>query len=239
MILTDDANRDITAAFVDGSAESQNTPDDISHGDNMSLGELMHLWYTHDQDPLDEGLQDQHIESDWEESESVNAPSTPIPEGSGGYDKEEDIDLPELKKYRDSIIDDVAYKWLLADLGKHCLLIPSNPDVMTDIREKILHSLPTTQRFSRREPPASYKMTYSVEWDPMSFLKDQGYKGEPSEAIATVITLIGSTNTAQALTSSQYLQQTWPSSGPMVLQVIEHAIGLQHGKDATGNFTIC
>ncbi|PLN78353.1 hypothetical protein BDW42DRAFT_187471 [Aspergillus taichungensis] len=108
---------------------------------------------------------------------------------------------------------------------------------MTEIRQKILQSLPTTQRFSRREPTASYKMTYSVDWDPMSFLKDQGFEGEPFEAVATAITLTGSDNTAQALTSSQYLQQTWPSSALLVLENIRKALGRQRENHATGELS--
>lgn len=204
----------------------------------MCLDERMHLWYKHEQNPSDEALQDQQTEQDWEESETANAPSTPILDDSGGYDTE-DIDLPELRMYRDSIIETVAYKWLLADLGKHCRLIPSDPDVMTEIRGKILQSLPTTHRFSRREPSASYKMTYSVDWDPMSHLKDQGFKGESSEAISTAITLTGSANTAQALTSSQYLQQTWPSSASLVLENIQKALEKQEENRASGILAMC
>ena len=82
-------------------------------------------------------------------------------------------------------------------------------------------------------------MTYSVDWDPMSFLKDQGFKGEFSEAVSTAITLTGSANTAQALTSSQYLQQTWPSSAPLVLENIQKALEKQEENRATGILAMC
>ena len=75
VILTYNANRDIAQAFVDGSVENKYRPDDVNQDDNMSLGERMHLWYEHEQNPSDEVLQDQQTEQDWEKSESVNAPS--------------------------------------------------------------------------------------------------------------------------------------------------------------------
>ena len=53
----------------------------------------------------------------------------------------------------------------------------------------------------------------------MEFFKE--YDCSPAEALPKVITITGDANNAQAATSTQYVTQTWPLSGPPVLLLLQ------------------
>jgi len=125
----------------------------------------------------------------------------------------EESAMPELHAYQDFIFKSPAYEWLLATFRKELLLAPATPNYMGAIRREILHSLPSTHKVSRKESPQAYTVTFRIKWDPLAFIKEQDYGGEPCEAVKTAITLTGSAADAQALTCGQYLRQTWPLSG--------------------------
>ncbi|KAI1872535.1 hypothetical protein JX265_005415 [Neoarthrinium moseri] len=67
-------------------------------------------------------------------------------------------------------------------------------------------------------------LTFTVDWDPVAFLAAQEYGGPIHEAVAKAITLTGDLRDAQALSCQEYLAQTWPSSGPLLMQLIENLI---------------
>ncbi|KAJ5525503.1 hypothetical protein N7494_012153 [Penicillium frequentans] len=63
-----------------------------------------------------------------------------------------------------------------------------------------------------------------MDWDPVTFLQEQQYLESPEIAIGQAIVLTGSAVMVQALTCSEYLQQTWPSSGMKILELIQELI---------------
>ena len=83
---------------------------------------------------------------------------------------------------------------------------------MEIMRQKIIRFLPSPRKVSRKTSAEAVRMTYKVQWDPLAFVKEQGYAGEVGRAIEIAITLTGSLKDAQALTCEQYLYQTWPFS---------------------------
>ncbi|PCG96133.1 Nucleoside phosphorylase [Penicillium occitanis (nom. inval.)] len=143
--------------------------------------------------------------------------------------------MPELKKYRECIFGDPAYEWLLRDLQKHCDLVPSSPDLSSEIRKAILQALPSQTTFTRQEPSNLYKMTYNMDWDLVSFLNEQEYSKENYQALPLVITVTGSREAAQALTCSQYLHQTWPSSAAGILGLLQTLLIPEEKNKATGD----
>ncbi|KAF3398983.1 hypothetical protein DPV78_006688 [Talaromyces pinophilus] len=143
--------------------------------------------------------------------------------------------MPELKKYRECIFGNPAYEWLLRDLQKHCDLVPSSPDLSSEIRKAILQALPLQTIFTRQEPSKSYKMTYNMDWDLVSFLNEQEYSEESYQALPLVITVTGSREAAQALTCSQYLHQTWPSSAAGILGLLQTLLFSEEKNKATGD----
>ena len=136
-------------------------------------------------------------------------------------------EMPQFLVYRDFIFENPAYEWLVACLRREFYLAPAEPNSMEVIREKILSCLlstKTTHSISRKRSPEPYKVTFEVEWDPVAFVKEQEYTGEPGRAIEMAITLTGSAEDAQALTCVQYLRQTWPSTGGHIMQLIKDVV---------------
>ncbi|KAM0516344.1 hypothetical protein ACHAPE_005491 [Trichoderma viride] len=131
--------------------------------------------------------------------------------------------LPELSAYKDFISKHPAYEWLLRSIRKE-LYMDMPGDIQTDIRETILGHLPRAQSISRREAPSGYALTFTADWDPVTFLQEQKYKESPERAIERAITLTGSKTDAQAVTTAQYLKQIWPSSGIHLLHVVKHVV---------------
>ncbi|KAJ5157090.1 uncharacterized protein N7482_008190 [Penicillium canariense] len=190
----------------------------------------MQLWLQHNEDSEGDDTLAPIFGDD--EADLAGLFTMPPPE----INTDEDVDpvMPGLQKYRECILGNPAYDWLLGDIQRHCLLIPSRPDVMAEIRRTILQGLPSQLRFSRRELVPSYKMTYTVEWDLVSFLQDQEYSEENSKALPLVITLTGSREAAQALTCSQYLHQTWPSSAGVILELLQTLLDYENRIGALG-----
>ncbi|KAJ5611872.1 hypothetical protein N7528_008977 [Penicillium herquei] len=157
----------------------------------MPLDEKFQLWLRHDADSA----------SDYEANPSeLITPLLPLIEIDEESNPEGDPVLPELQRYRDCLLVSPAYDWLLGHIQSHCVLEPSNPDIMADISCAILQGLPSQLCFSRQKSVPSYKMTYTLDWDLVSFLEDQEYSEDNAEALPLVITLTGSREAAQALT---------------------------------------
>ncbi|OQV01785.1 hypothetical protein CLAIMM_07079 [Cladophialophora immunda] len=89
---------------------------------------------------------------------------------------------------------------------------------------KKLKSLPRFWEFNRKHAPLLCCMNFDVDWDPVSFIKGEGYDEAENEAIGNVLTITGTANNAQALTCLEYLIQTWPLSGPHIIEVVKAVI---------------
>lgn len=67
-----------------------------------------------------------------------------------------------------------------------------------------------------------YRFIIGAEWDPFEFMSSQYGTNFPN--IAAVITLTGSVRYAHATTCGEYIKTTWPSSGPVFLDLLEKGI---------------
>jgi hypothetical protein len=67
-------------------------------------------------------------------------------------------------------------------------------------------------------------MAFSLAWDPLHFTQEQGYTEAAEEVIKYAITLTGNMSQAQVMPCGQYLSQVWPSSGSVVLQMVQDAL---------------
>jgi hypothetical protein len=153
---------------------------------------------------------------------------------SADTDEDEEVDMPELLVYRAFIAKAPAYEWLLASLRREFLLGPAEPNLMEDIKQKILHFLPSSHNVSRKKSADAYKMTFELEFDPITFIKEQAYSEEPDKAVERAITLTGYANDVQALTCGQYLYQTWPTTGEHIIKLVKTAV-----RSGTGHRHTC
>lgn len=139
---------------------------------------------------------------------------------------DEDEELPEswLIAYRKFLTSSSAYEELLARLQREFRLVPAEISTMGEIREKIMSSLPSPRKVSRRASPQSCHAIFQVNWDIIDFFNTQGYLKESYEAFERVITITGSCQDAQAATCAQYIKQTWPITGEIVIRLIKNVL---------------
>ncbi|KAK8131610.1 hypothetical protein PG984_008048 [Apiospora sp. TS-2023a] len=138
--------------------------------------------------------------------------------------------------YRDFVHDLDAYQWLRTRLRRAFLMTTADPDIMTRINQEIMGTLPRPLRVTRRASSETYKVSFYVEWDPHSFLDQQICQEEPGDTFANALTLTGSTDNAQAVSCAEYLCETWPLTGPVLLELMKITARDQSGSEHTAEF---
>lgn len=178
-------------------------------------------------------LQSEHVESseDYPAERFVGVLDS-LDEDIQEYPDEEveEAEIPkDLPHYRKFVTNNPAYTWLLSRLEREMYLVPTEPNHMQAISDTILKSLShgPFQKISYTKSPHMCDMVFMVDWDPVAFLQEQEYKEQPDEVFERVITLTGSGADAQALTTAQYLNQTWPLVGQEMLSLLKRAIRLR------------
>ncbi|KAL1623126.1 hypothetical protein SLS54_004612 [Diplodia seriata] len=160
-------------------------------------------------------------------------------------DSEDDIEenmVPNHSVYRDFVVDTPAYQWLLAELNKEIRLKSERSEIAEVIKRTIKSSLCLSRKISAKKFVEIRQLTFEIAWDPKTFLEEQRFLEnpreattinqlmEPSKAIGRAITITGSVNDAQVLTTEQYLRQTWPTTGEWVLKVVKDVVTLVSGQ---------
>lgn len=183
---------------------------DEKHGaEGMSLQDRMNLWYK----------KTSLKETPGEVVQSVTGDGEALEEDFP--DEDEEVPDSWLIAYRTFLTSNSAYEELLARLQREFYLVPAKLNIMGEIREKIMSSLPSPRKISRKISPPSCRAVFQVNWDMINFFSTQGYQKEPYEAFEGVITITGTCQDAQAATCAQYIKQTWPITGEIVIRLIK------------------
>ncbi|KAK4095834.1 hypothetical protein N658DRAFT_437414 [Parathielavia hyrcaniae] len=158
------------------------------------------------------------------------------PQAAAALPEDDEIHLPDRHQYRQVIFESAAYNALVARLERQALLTTlTEADAMMTIRHGIVQRLQRRQDYSRHisrhTEAATFEMGLHVGWRPLTFLNDQyDTSKSPGKLIQRVITLTGSMNDAQALPCSEYMSQTWPTTGPHILAAVVEL--LETGRQA-------
>ncbi|KFX87483.1 hypothetical protein V494_06530 [Pseudogymnoascus sp. VKM F-4513 (FW-928)] len=145
--------------------------------------------------------------------------------------REEEDDAPKLPpEYQDLIYKAPAYEWLISSLLREPLLVQPKPNQMDAVKKKIMKSLPSSHRVSKYRPAEAYVTTFEVIWDPVAFVKEQKYEGEPDEAIEIALTLTGTAKDAQAFPCGQYLKQIWGTSGEHIIRLVKDVVRSENSR---------
>ena len=137
-------------------------------------------------------------------------------------DEDDEDDLANhYSLYGRLVVEAPAYQWLLASLKREYQLTLAEPNVMEAIKQEIIRYLPPSRRINRNRSAEAYRITFQVHWDPMTFIHEQGYAGDPQLILETAVTITGSTRDAQAQTCVEYLSQTWPHTGKYIIELIK------------------
>lgn len=146
-------------------------------------------------------------------------------------DEEIDMSVEDLAEYHELVCSSPAYSWLLECIRRNASLKLRGAATVSFLADQILDELPTPSRISRTGPIFPHSMEFRVPWNPIGFLRQQGHQGKASHIISKIITLTGQVVDAQATTTKQYLQQTWPATGGHFLGAIETALRAQESSD--------
>ncbi|KAH8683709.1 hypothetical protein BGZ61DRAFT_535130 [Ilyonectria robusta] len=150
----------------------------------------------------------------------------------------EEINLPE---YHKVIFDSEAYKWFLTSFRKEVILQwgASHSRIMTEsIRCKLLEKLPTGT-ISWRHAPSSHEVTFVLHWHQNMQLRLGRENIElpswPAHSFSSFVVLTGSPEEAQALTMKQYMNQTWPTNGLQIFNLLQEAISSPNSLYSAGS----
>jgi hypothetical protein len=113
--------------------------------------------------------------------------------------------------------DTPSFTWLVAAIEASCRLDYAGATDLASITATLHSSLGFKERIGRM-PHAMTMATLYTAWDPLHFIEQQGYKGP--DCLPGVLTLSGTANNAQMLPCRQYLRQTWPFAGEVVLEAL-------------------
>jgi hypothetical protein len=150
------------------------------------------------------------------------------------YQKQKD-DSTEQDDIFDFMLQTPAYRWLVATLKRETTLMRASSDLMEQIGAQIREVLLSYgDKVSRKASSPEYKATFELFWNPLQYVKDQKYDESPEEVLEGAITLTGTVDDAQALTTLEYLCQVWPTSGVHVMRLITEVTRDVPGRLATG-----
>ena len=205
--------------------------------DPASTGEATEYSLEESNDTSNEGsrqMQEIHLENTFTgaeiEHENVPPDINDLENFVGVADFEEQIPIDEenvkLPSYRDYVVGSPAYELLLSRINRNMTTTTASPNVMESISGHIIRDLSRNdgaRSISRNQGPHICNVGFIINWLPLEFLKNQDYGMTPEEAFGKVITLTGTDTNAQALTTEQYMQQTWPFTGDIILEALKDA----------------
>lgn len=125
-----------------------------------------------------------------------------------------------------SLIETEAYEWLLTKLRSEVLLVSPGLNIIEVTRQQITDHIWMSRNKEDFMSKMHSKVVFSMDWDILRFLKEQKYSSEHSDSVERVITITGNCDDGQALTLAQYLTQTWPSTGAIILEMVKNVIAI-------------
>lgn len=129
-----------------------------------------------------------------------------------------------LAAYHELIPKTEGYQWLLSRLKKELLMTPAKPSFKDTINNLITQSLVSSLRTRDYTHATVYRAEFEVDWDIMAFLEKQQYTTDLRETIEKIITVTGSYQDSFITTCGQYINQTWPSSGEIIIQLVKELV---------------
>ena len=170
------------------------------------------------------------VDPDSSVPEDAHEPGTGAPE-EDGFD---DDGFDDVGKYKKLVSRTSAYTWLLASMAREIAQTSEESHALKHIRHEMSRHLPPILKVSPRRPPDTTAMIFQLHWDPMAFMSEQRYSGDPAIVFEQAVTLTGTPRNAQALPCLQYLNQAWPASGKFVACLIQKLIRVEIGQEVCG-----
>jgi hypothetical protein len=125
----------------------------------------------------------------------------------------------EQQVYDSFICGSNAYRWLLSNLRGRGVLSAPPSDAMTEIKAEMMRSFPQRiiKELRRQEPMPTVVMRFHLNWNPKAYFDDLGISSFSLDIWEHILCLTGSWVDAQATTVAEYVRQTWPTTGDVLL----------------------
>jgi hypothetical protein len=156
------------------------------------------------------------------------------PQDSAEFEQDDDDSRASALGYQDFVLNTEAFRWLLTRLHTEFRLVSTEPKAMEAIRQNIVSSLKSNHVFSRKALPEELKVIFKLDWDLLAFFEQQQYTETPAEALPKIITLTGSGQDSQAITCAEYLTQTWPLTGDVIIKLVQDMLNSEPGIPKSG-----
>jgi hypothetical protein len=144
-------------------------------------------------------------------------------------DADESHDLSELDISRlVNVVNSTSYAWLKKSVQSRARLDFASASTLMSIRKTVAATLAVTRGSQALQ---TQSVVVEMHWDPLTFMKEQGYEGSHSLPSALTITSGDDGLKAQLLSCSQYLGQTWPLIGEVILSGLMEVIASVENVD--------
>jgi len=125
-------------------------------------------------------------------------------------------DMPNLDAAKlHLVLRSASFSRLMAEVKSRLLLDYSNSEALSAIQATLS---PLTTQSAASRALQSHVVDIHVAWDPVAFLKEQGYRSAGS--LLTALVINGSALRCQLLPCLDYVTQVWPDIGESVMQAI-------------------
>ncbi|KAM7204463.1 hypothetical protein V8F20_003579 [Naviculisporaceae sp. PSN 640] len=189
--------------------------------EGMSLQEKLDRWGRYEEVQDNQELDNDHEDDHGDHHEDHHEDDTRGEDGIGP-------DFAQVAHYREVLLESPAFEWLISRMVREgrTMTIPPGTESASHVRSQILDTLGVPRHVSRRLLLQHKRVRFRIRWQLLEHLRDQQYGSELNidptapEILPSVLTLTGSPHHAQATTCGEYMAQTWPQSGPQLLEFI-------------------
>lgn len=141
-----------------------------------------------------------------------------------------------LPSHEDFVYRSEAYMWLVTTIRQHWELAPSRTEepslkdkISTWVRN-VVRSTQSTRHLSRRRAQPRLNLDITADdWDPVKVAKSHGFTYPLTDALEELHCLTGSWGKAQVTTVTEYINQTWPVTGKVVLSLLHKVLADPEG----------
>lgn len=208
-----------------GKFQAENLPS----SDNISVDDTVGAWLSNLDLSQTQPKTDKSNLSSYNQNEDANSANTNIDSPKDDYSETNPSRVQGatdlwLAAYHELVPKTDGYQWLLGRLKKELLMTPAKPSSMDSINNLIAQSLELSLIAGHHTPTRTYDAVFEVDWNIMAFLEKQQYTTDLRETIERIITVTGSYQDSFITTCGQYINQTWPSSGEIIMQLVKELV---------------
>lgn len=130
-------------------------------------------------------------------------------------------------KYYTIISQASSYRWLRSTMLNRSHLLEKDTILMQSIKSSLLDVFPCPKRIDRQSVPTVTRAVFKVHWPLRHALRNSTPSQARPDQLGSILTLTGDLDAAQALTCSAYLEQTWPTTGTALFDLVLKAVQTQ------------